>query len=136
MAVVTAVPVTGVAVTRPDVLGPETTVGELRTLFLDDHMHMALLVDGARLVATVERRDLRPGLPDDLPAHAVGTLRGRTVPPDASAVALLDWMRQSRRRRLAVTDGHGTLLGLVCLKANGRGFCSDDDVTSRRLEPS
>ena len=134
MVVLAAAMVADVAVRRPAVHGCGTTVGELRTLFLDDHMHMALLVDGARLVATVERSDLRPGLPGDLPAHAFGTLRGRTVRPEASAAGLLRRMQRSGRRRLAVTDGDGALLGLLCLNSSGRGFCTDDDVTSRRLD--
>jgi CBS domain-containing protein len=121
------------AVRKPDVHGCETTVGEVRRLFLDDHIHMALLVDGARLVATVERRDLHPGLTDDLPAQAVGTLRGRTVPPDEPAAVLLGRMRRARRRRLAVTDEDGILVGLLCLTASGRGFCTDEGIASRRL---
>ena len=32
---------------------------------------------------------------------------------------------------LAVTNTEGRLLGLLCLKASGLGFCSDADVTSR-----
>jgi hypothetical protein len=42
-------------------------------------------------------------------------------------------MRASGRRRLAVTSDDGTLVGLLCLKASGNGFCSDGDVASRRL---
>jgi hypothetical protein len=132
MAVFSGALVADVAVRRPDLHGCGTTVGELRTLFLDDHMLMALLVDGPRLVATVERGDLHPELPDDLPAHTVGTLGGRTVPPDASAATLLRFMRTTNRRRLAVTDANGVLLGLLCVRSTGRGFCSDDDVANRR----
>ena len=122
------------AVRKPDVHGCETTIGEVRKLFLDDHIHMALLVDGARLVATVERGDLHPGLTDDLPAQGVGTLRGRTVSPDAPAAALLGRMRRARRRRLAVTDADGILVGLLCLTSSGRGFCTDEGIARRRLE--
>jgi hypothetical protein len=35
------------------------------------------------------------------------------------------------QRRLAVVDRAGTLLGLLCLKRTGDGFCSDRDVASR-----
>jgi hypothetical protein len=42
-------------------------------------------------------------------------------------------MRQQGRRRLAVVDADGALLGLLCLKASGDGFCSDDGIASRRL---
>ena len=120
-------------VTRPTVHAYEATVGELRTLFLDDHVHMALLLDRGRLVAAVERGDLVPGLADEAPASLVGTLDGRVVRPHASAAATLESMRENGRRRLAVTDEDGTLVGLLCLKASGLGFCSDRDVASRRL---
>jgi hypothetical protein len=40
-------------------------------------------------------------------------------------------MRRAGRRRLAVTSEDGRLLGLLCLKASGRGFCSDEDVAAR-----
>jgi hypothetical protein len=39
-------------------------------------------------------------------------------------------MNRDRRRRLAVTSDDSRLLGLLCLKANGSGFCSDADVAS------
>ncbi len=51
----TAVTVADCVVTHPTVHDCRTTVGELRTLFLDDHIHMALLLDGLRLVSAVER---------------------------------------------------------------------------------
>jgi hypothetical protein len=120
-------------VTHPAVHDCGTTVGELRALFLDDHIHMALLLDGQRLVSAVEREDLEAGLADGVPAGPLGTLIGRTVTPGKHAAATLAWMRANGRRRLAVVSEGGTLLGLLCLKANGRGFCSDRDVASRRL---
>jgi hypothetical protein len=119
-------------VTFPTVHGCGTTVGELRSHFLDGHKHVALLVDGRRLVSAVEREDL-VGLPASSPAGLAGTLAGRVVPPGAPAAATFAWMRENRRRRLAVVDEDGTLVGLLCLKSSGRGFCSDRDVTSRRL---
>jgi hypothetical protein len=120
-------------VAHPTVHEWSATVGELRSLFLDDHIHMALLLDGRRLVSAVERDDLACGLDDDAPASLVGTLVGRAVSPGEPAAAALASMRASGRRRLAVTSGDGTLVGLLCLKASGTGFCSDDDVASRRF---
>jgi CBS domain-containing protein len=124
--------VTQAMVTRPTVYGPATTVGELRACFRDDHVHMALLVDAGKLVAAVDRADLGPHLSDDSRARFVTPLRGRTVGPDASLADALETMRQTRRRRLAVVDEDGTLLGLLCLKATGLGFCSDDAIAQRR----
>jgi predicted transcriptional regulator len=129
-------PDTGIAdlvVTSPTVHGPGATVGELRALFLDEHMHMALLVEQGRLIAAVERDDLRPELADDMAARCLGTIRGRTVHAEASIADALATMQESGRRRLAVTDSQGTLVGLLCLKESGRGFCSDEGVASRRL---
>ncbi|MDP3966681.1 MAG: hypothetical protein Q8Q02_00245 [Nocardioides sp.] len=42
-------------------------------------------------------------------------------------------MRARQQRRLAVVDDDGLLVGLVCLKARGTGFCSNADVTTRAL---
>ena len=121
-----------VAVTCPELHGPLTTVGELDELFLDDHVHIALVVDGRRLVSAVERTDLERRLDPDLPALGAGTLDGRTVPPDALAAETLAGMQRTGRRRLAVVDGEGHLVGLLCLKARGHGFCSNEDVASRK----
>jgi CBS domain-containing protein len=119
-------------VTAPSVHGPSTTVDELRTFFRDEHVHMALVVDGGRLVGTVERADLVPALDAEAPAASVATLDGRTIRPDAALPETLDAMTRAGRRRLAVTGDDATLVGLLCLKASGLGFCSDDDVQSRR----
>jgi hypothetical protein len=125
--------VSEMAVTCPRIHPLSATVGDMRELFLDDHIHMALIVESGRLVAAVQRVDLGPGLADRVPARVIGTLAGRTVRPWASSSETLASMRTSRTRRLAVTGEDGSLLGLLCLKSTGRGFCSDADVAGRRL---
>jgi hypothetical protein len=35
------------------------------------------------------------------------------------------------RRRLAVIDESGRLLGLLCLNREGTGYCSDDGILKR-----
>ena len=40
--------------------------------------------------------------------------------------------REGHRVVIAVVDAGGTLLGLLCLKASGTGFCSTADVRERR----
>jgi len=116
------------------------TVGELRRYFLDLHVHAALLVtDDGRLDAVVERADLDGGLTgdapvegcDDDPAAPRGRLVGRIVAPDAAIEDVYRGMRASGRRRLAVVDSENRLLGLLCLKRSGRGFCTAVDVASR-----
>jgi predicted transcriptional regulator len=118
--------------TKPELHGLWTTVREVRAFFGDDHVHMALVVEAGRLVATVERQDLESTLPDTTPAWIVGSLKGRTIGADADLSETVEQMIETGRRRLAVVDGRGNLLGLLCLKANGLGCCSDDDVESRK----
>jgi hypothetical protein len=133
MTVIAGECVSEVAVTCPRIHPSTATVGDMRELFLDDHIHMALIVDEGRLVAAVQRGDLGPGLADRVPARLIGTLVGRTVQPWVSSSVTLASMKATRTRRLAVTGEDGSLLGLLCLKSTGRGFCSDADVAGRRL---
>ena len=122
--------------TNPAVHGRSATVGDLRRFFADDHVHVALVVECGLLLAVVERQDLDDNHRDDLPATGVGSLAGRTIAPDARLSVVLESMRLTGRRRLAVTDDEGRLLGLLCRKANGRGFCSEENVASRRRSVS
>jgi CBS domain-containing protein len=119
-------------VTRPETHSAHTTVAELRRFFRDDHVHLALIVEEGRLVSSLERGDLAPELADSALAWRAGTLESRTIRPEAALVQALGEMRLTGRRRLAVTDKQGMLLGLLCLKASGTGFCSDHDVATRR----
>jgi CBS-domain-containing membrane protein len=116
----------------PKTHGPGSVLDEMRALFADDHVHMALVVaaDG-RLITTIERHDVAVALPGSTPASALGTLDGRTAGPadllEAAAAALLG----GQRRRLAVIDDSGRLVGLLCLKKNGTGYCSDEGIRAR-----
>ena len=112
----------------PKICCPLTTVAEVHDQFRDDHVHAVLVVDDSRLLAVVERRDLI-GAPPDLPARHAGRLTGREIGPDADLRTVLHAMFP-HRRRLAVTE-QGRLLGLLCLKRTGLGFCSDADVQAR-----
>jgi CBS domain-containing protein len=96
---------------------------------------MALLVDRGTLISTVERDDLLLASNPELRASAIAKLGGRTIGAHATVSEALDIMKRTGRRRLAVTSEHGTLLGLLCLKASGRGFCSEADVASRSRRP-
>jgi predicted transcriptional regulator len=119
-------------VTRPAVHRASTTVGELRAFFDDDHVHMALLVDDGALVGAIERADLVAATSDETPVCELATLDARTVAPDAALPDAFAAMRRAGRRRLAVTTEDSALLGLLCLKASGNGFCCDEDVAARR----
>lgn len=119
-------------ITYPKTHHIDTAVDEIRAFFEDDHVHLALIVGtDRRLVTTIERLDL-PAYSSGLsPAAEVGPLTGRTVSPLASLVVVTAAMLRDRRRRLAVVDDSGRLVGLLCLKKTGLGYCSDDDVRER-----
>ncbi|GAB3663884.1 hypothetical protein GCM10027589_27670 [Actinocorallia lasiicapitis] len=119
---------------RPKLHGPHVTAGELQTLFLDDHVHAALLVGpGLRLLAVVERADLAEAKPSD-PALPLGGLDGRTTRPAADLTGVWQRMIDQERRRLAVVDAAGLLVGLLALKRSRAGFCTDAGVQARRAE--
>ena len=124
-----------VMVRHPKCLHAGSSVAEARAALADDHVHLVLLVDDRRVLrGTLRRGDLPSTAYDAEPAAAYATLDGRTVAPERPAEAARLDLVAAGSRRLAVTDDHGVLLGLLCLKASGDGFCSDDDVAARADE--
>lgn len=120
-------------VRHPKLCGPDSTVADVRRVLLDDHVHAALLVaTHGTLVSVVERADLTPELSSGTPARTVGRLQGRTTHPDSDLEETWAEMRRTDRRRLAVVDDRGVLLGLLCLKRTRLGFCSDEDIRARQ----
>lgn len=117
---------------EPAVHDRSASIADARESLLDDHVHMVLLVEAERLIATVERQDLAPFHRVEMSACSIGVLSGRTIGPDAPLSEAATAMQRGARRRLAVVDDRGFLLGLLCLKASGNGFCSDRDVRNRR----
>ena len=115
--------------------GPDTRLAEIRRLLDDDHVHMALIVavDG-RLLTTIERDDLSEAIPGSVPACHLGTIASRVIGPQQSLEYAMTALKRGRRRRLAVIDNSGRLLGLLCLKRHGDGFCSDEGVRQRAAE--
>lgn len=117
----------------PRVVGPDTTAGEMRRAFADEHINCGLVAEDGRLLAMVLREDLA-GAPDDARAAGLGTLVGRTVVAGDDAQERRAWMLQQGVRRLAVVDHDNILSGLLCLKRSGKGFCSSSDVSCRAAE--
>jgi len=110
------------------------TVREIREFFRDGHVHAALIVDSAGyLKAVLEQGDITGCLALDAAAAPLGRLAGRTVPPEASLAEVRQAMIRTGQRRSAVTSPDGRLLGLLCLKASGTGFCSEQDVRARAM---
>ena len=118
---------------HPKVWPADVTVDDLRKAFDDDHVHAALIVDGESLVAVVTRTDLAERRGTE-PALRYGRLQQRVISPGADLSRVWARMTRERTRRLAVVDHDHTLLGLLCLKRSGRGFCSDADVAARAAE--
>ena len=109
------------------------TVGQAREHLLDDHVHALLVVADGLLVAVVERDDL-PGARSGDPAWRRGRLAGRTVRAGDDLARVTREMAERERRRFAVVGDDGQLVGLLCRKRSGRGFCSDDGVAARAAE--
>lgn len=124
--------VADVMVRSPKTHGPGSRLEMIRAFFEDDHVHMALIVamDG-RLITTIERSDLAVEVPGFTLARELGTLAGRTAGPTDALDAVTAALLRERRRRLAVVDGSGLLLGLLCLKKDETGYCCDEDIRER-----
>lgn len=123
--------VADVMVRHPKLCRADTVAGDIRRLFADDHVHAVLVVSGARLLTVVERGDLGQETADSTAAVSLGRLSGRVIAPTVRADTALWQMTRAGRRRLAVIGPEDTLLGLLCLKRSGTGFCSDADVRQR-----
>lgn len=122
------------AIRHPKTLAADVTIGVVRAQLADDHVHIALLTDGGRLVGTLLRTDLPAFLEDAAPALPHARLDGRVVTPERSAARVHAELVQHRLRRVAVVGADGTLLGLICLNRRRSGFCSDEDVAARAAE--
>jgi CBS-domain-containing membrane protein len=111
---------------------PGTRLTDIRAFFEDDHVHMALIVaaDG-RLLTTIERADLLTAASRSAPVATLGTLTGRTARPADPLSAATATLTREGRRRLAVVDDSGRLLGLLCPKKDGAGYCSDEGIGER-----
>jgi CBS domain-containing protein len=134
---VPALTVRAAMIRHPKTMPASATLAEARSVLGDSHVHLLLLVDDGRLVGTIDRDDLAGVRADDAtPATAYATLAGRTTGPDADAEALRHALRDASARRLAVVDDEGRLLGLLCLKRSGQGYCSDVDVADRAADPT
>lgn len=127
--------VADVMLQRPKVLPVDAVVGQVRAALEDDHVHMALLARGPLLRGTIIRGDIPSTAPDAQSALRFARLSGRSVGPTAPADSVMRWLVTHQQRRLAVVDAGGVLVGLLCLKARGTGFCSDANVLARASAP-
>lgn len=120
---------------HPTVHAADLTVGAARAVFdASPKARLLLLTDDGMLVSTVARDDLHTAADPAGPAAELGSLTDRTVAPDVPLATAYDLMAGGLRR-LAVVDASGRLLGLLCLKRNLTGFCTDDGVAAMRDTP-
>ncbi len=116
----------------PKTHGPACRLDEIRAFFEDGHVHMALIITAdRRLVTAIERPDIASAMPGTTPAAELGTLVGRTARPTDWLDPWTAVLLRQRRRRLAVVDDGGKLLGLLCLKKGGSGYCTDEGIRDR-----
>lgn len=133
MSVEADAPVVGSMHTFPKTFPVSTTVGQAREFFRNDKVHALLVVSDGVLIAVVERPDLF-GRADHEPVVFAGQLGDRVVAPSDSLHETRDAMAAAGRRRVAVATEEGRLVGLLCLKRSGRGFCSDAGIGARAEE--
>lgn len=119
-------------ITCPKTLSEDSSVEEVRRFFADDHVHLALIVDlNGRLPTTLERSGIPAETTGTTKASGFGTILGRTVEPQQSLGAATATRQSAGRRRLAVGDDEGKLLGLLCRKRTGLSFCNNARVAAR-----
>ena len=118
---------------HPKLCDTATTAGQARAYLRDDHVHALLVVEDGVLLAVVEPADVCAAPAGD-PAWRHGSLDGRRVRAGAELGPVTEEMASRGRRRFAVVDEQGRLVGLLCRKRSGRGFCSDDGVAARAAE--
>lgn len=125
---------------RPTVHPPDLTVAEARAaLAASPKLRLLLLVRDGVLVGALDRDDLAGPAGQAptttaarTPAAALASLVGRTVGAAAPLDETREAMVRTGRRRLAVVDDDGRLLGLLCLKRSQDGFCTDEGVAELR----
>jgi CBS domain-containing protein len=127
--------VADVLVRHPKTLPTDATVAQARQAFLDDHVHMLLLVDaGGHLTGTLVRTDLPDSAASADPARPYAQLNHRTVDASLPAEEARQLLVAQNQRRRAAIDNEGRLVGLLCLKRRRTGFCSDADVDARAAD--
>ncbi|GAA1671628.1 hypothetical protein GCM10009745_12900 [Kribbella yunnanensis] len=120
-------------ITIPKTLPLDTTVEAVHAAFEDTHVHLLLLVADGILHGTLLRADVATAAAGT-PALSLATLTDRTIAPHESITTAQERLAGLGQRRLAVVDSSGRLLGLLCLKRDHTGFCTDAGVAARARE--
>ncbi|MGY1763235.1 HPP family protein [Geodermatophilus sp. SYSU D00779] len=123
--------VADVMVSRPKTLPADASLAAVRAVLADDHVVMVLLTEDGVLRGTLLREDLPDTAPGAAAALPLSRLTGRTVAPAVPLADVHALLVRTGRRRLAVVDDEGRLLGLLCLKRRRTGYCTDAGVAER-----
>jgi CBS domain-containing protein len=108
---------------RLSVMPASTTVGTLRAYFASSGSHrLAVLVDGDRYAGSLEASSVPDTAADDAVVADFANHR-RTVGPEVPAGEARDAALAHSSLRVPVVDGAGTLVGVVAITRDRRGFC-------------
>lgn len=116
--------VSEVMISSPKTLPSTATVAEVRRAFERPNLRTVLLADDGRFAGLIERDGVPADAPDDVPAASYLEPTPRTATPDTPMSVAIDLLEGRSEPRLVVLDADGiTLRGLVCVSADGTGFC-------------
>jgi hypothetical protein len=90
---------------------------------------MVLIVaDGGHLISMIDRADLHRTTVGSARVAELGSLTDRTASPGETLDGATARLMRTGRRRLAIVDDFGRLLGRPCLKKNGMGRRFDASI--------
>ena len=111
-------------VATPKTMPADGTVADLRTMFANQHVRTALLVDGEEFAGVVHRDAVTEDAAEDRPARDLARRDVPTIHPGAPLAEAWELLDAGGESRLVVLDPDGrTLRGLLCLTGDRAGFC-------------
>ncbi len=93
-----------------------TTVGTAQELMAKHHISGVPVVEGAKVVGIVTRRDLKYHREPTTPIADIMSRRLVTARPDVTLAAAKDILHQAKVEKLILTDDKGNLQGLITMK--------------------
>jgi len=115
--------VSDVMYVNPKALPHDATIGEVRALFDNPRVRVALLVQHETCTGVVAREDVAATALDEDAAGWIARVP-ETIHTGASLAAAHRALAGHATGRLVVVDDDGRLRGLLCLNHAGTGFCS------------
>ena len=101
----------------PVTLPPHATMAEAREIMARHNISGLPILDDARVVGILTRRDCRFQTSDDTPVSQVMTAQGLvTAPPGTSLEDARELLFRHKVEKLIIADGDGRLCGLITMK--------------------